>query len=144
MIFSADSDKPSEVEGFPQREWWIEVYLVNDKGELVPANIFDKVIYHLHPSFDTRAVQSKSSWYPASTGRYNRSLHQRDVSRFERTVANRTRLSAFKNPPFRIQEEGWGEFDMQIELVADKSHFINHDLNFAQERYESKHVLVRR
>lgn len=31
---------------------------------------------------------------------------------------------------------------MQIELVADKSHFINHDLNFAQERYESKHVLV--
>jgi transcription initiation factor IIF auxiliary subunit len=49
---------------------------------------------------------------------------------------------AFKNPPFRIQEEGWGEFDMQIELVADKSHFINHDLNFAQERYESKHVLV--
>lgn len=32
---------------------------------------------------------------------------------------------------------------MQIEFTADKSHFIQHDLNFAQERYESKHVLVR-
>ncbi|KAJ5568501.1 hypothetical protein N7450_010987 [Penicillium hetheringtonii] len=99
-------DKPSEVEGFPQREWFIEVYLVNDKGELVEASLFDKVIYHLHPSFGPRATQT------------------------------------FKQPPFRIQEEGWGEFDMQIEFVADKSYFINHDLNFAQERYESKHVLT--
>lgn len=31
---------------------------------------------------------------------------------------------------------------MQIEFTADKAHFIQHDLNFAQERYESKHVLV--
>lgn len=49
---------------------------------------------------------------------------------------------AFNKPPFRISEEGWGEFDMQIEFTADKAHFIQHDLNFAQERYESKHVLV--
>lgn len=54
------SDKPSEVEGFPQREWSIEVYLVNDKGEQVPATLFDKVTYHLHPSFGDRAVQCKS------------------------------------------------------------------------------------
>ncbi|KAJ5101800.1 hypothetical protein NUU61_004022 [Penicillium alfredii] len=99
-------DKPSEVEGFPQRSWSIEVWLVNDRGEMVPANLFDKVTYHLHPSFGARATQT------------------------------------FKNPPFRIQEEGWGEFDMQIELTADKSHTINHDLNFAQTRYESKHVIV--
>lgn len=50
--------------------------------------------------------------------------------------------TAFNKPPFRISEEGWGEFDMQIEFTADKAHFIQHDLNFAQERYESKHVLV--
>ncbi|KAJ5713281.1 Transcription initiation factor TFIID subunit 14 [Penicillium malachiteum] len=98
-------DKPSEVEGFPQRSWSIEVYLVNDKGDQIPANLFDKVIYHLHPSFGDRATQT------------------------------------FKNPPFRISEEGWGEFDMQIEFVADKSHFINHDLNFREERYESKHII---
>ncbi|KAJ5746041.1 Transcription initiation factor TFIID subunit 14 [Penicillium odoratum] len=99
-------DKPSEVEGFPQRSWSIEVYVVNDKGEQIPASIFDKVTYHLHPSFGSRATQT------------------------------------FKNPPFRIQEEGWGEFDMQIELTADKSHFVNHDLNFLQERYESKHTIT--
>ncbi|KAJ5527261.1 hypothetical protein N7513_011420 [Penicillium frequentans] len=99
-------DKPSEVEGFPQRSWSIEVYVVNDKGEQIPATLFDKVTYHLHPSFGSRAVQT------------------------------------FKNPPFRIQEEGWGEFDMQIELTADKSHFVNHDLNFLQERYESKHIIT--
>lgn len=33
---------------------------------------------------------------------------------------------------------------MQIGLsAADKEHTITHDLNFAQERYESKHVIVR-
>ncbi|GAT21320.1 transcription initiation factor subunit [Aspergillus luchuensis] len=50
---------------------------------------------------------------------------------------------AFKNPPFRISEEGWGEFDMQIGLTAaDKEHFVTHDLNFAQPRYGSKHVIT--
>lgn len=62
IVFPANSDKPSEVEGFPQREWWIEVYIVNEKGDLVQANLFDKVVYHLHPSFGPRATQSKSPW----------------------------------------------------------------------------------
>lgn len=58
-VFLRHSDKPSEVEGFPQRSWSIEVYVVNDKGEQIPANLFDKVTYHLHPSFGSRAVQSR-------------------------------------------------------------------------------------
>jgi len=59
------------------------------------------------------------------------------------TAAANPEITAFKNPPFRIQEEGWGEFDMQISLTAaDKDHVIAHDLNFAQTRYESKHVIV--
>ncbi|OKP10656.1 Transcription initiation factor TFIID subunit 14 [Penicillium subrubescens] len=99
-------DKPSEVEGFPQREWSIEIWLLNDKGEQVPATVFDKVIYRLHPSFGDRANQT------------------------------------FKKSPYRISEEGWGEFDMTIELVADKTHTIKHDLNFAQERYEAKHQIT--
>ncbi|PYH44591.1 Ran GTPase-binding protein YRB1 [Aspergillus saccharolyticus JOP 1030-1] len=100
-------NKDSGVEGFPLRSWSIEIYLVNDHGEQVPANVFDKVTYTLHPSFGPRAVQT------------------------------------FKNPPFRISEEGWGEFDMQIGLTAaDKEHFVTHDLNFAQTRYESKHVIT--
>jgi transcription initiation factor IIF auxiliary subunit len=50
---------------------------------------------------------------------------------------------AFKTAPFRIEEEGWGEFDMQIGLVApDKEHVITHDLHFQQTKYESKHTIV--
>ncbi|GFF40922.1 hypothetical protein IFM46972_06366 [Aspergillus udagawae] len=105
-IFPA-ANKDSGVEGFPLRSWSIEVYLLNEHGEQVPANVFDKVTYTLHPSFGDRAVQT------------------------------------FKNPPFRISEEGWGEFDLQIGLTAaDKEHFLTHDLNFAQSRYESKHVIT--
>ncbi|OJI90122.1 hypothetical protein ASPTUDRAFT_52027 [Aspergillus tubingensis CBS 134.48] len=100
-------NKDSGVEGFPLRSWSIEIYVVNEHGEQVPANVFDKVTYTLHPSFGDRAIQT------------------------------------FKNPPFRISEEGWGEFDMQIGLTAaDKEHFVTHDLNFAQPRYESKHVIT--
>lgn len=99
--------KDSGVEGYPLRSWWIEIYLLNEHGEQIPANLFDKVTYTLHPSFGDRAIQT------------------------------------FKNPPFRIAEEGWGEFDMQIGLVAlDKEHVISHDLNFQQTRYESKHVIT--
>ena len=51
---------------------------------------------------------------------------------------------SFRRPPFRIDEKGWGEFDMQIVLTpigASKSgeHTLAHDLNFQQERYESTH-----
>lgn len=51
----------------------------------------------------------------------------------------------FKTPPFRIQEEGWGEFDMLLVLTpkdkgADIS--VGHDLNFQSEHYETKHPIV--
>lgn len=36
---------------------------MNEKGALVPANIFDKVTYHLHPSFGERATQGMF-WSP--------------------------------------------------------------------------------
>lgn len=52
----------------------------------------------------------------------------------------------FKKPPFRIDEEGWGEFDMSIVLTAVNKggdHTLNHDLNFHSERYEAKHQVVR-
>ena len=51
--------------------------------------------------------------------------------------------SVKKEPPFTIQEEGWGEFDMEIILTPQASPDIplRHDLNFQHERYESKHVV---
>ena len=54
---------------------------------------------------------------------------------------------AFKRPPFRISEEGWGEFDMRIAFhTSDKSgdQSIAHDLNFQSGRYETKHTVVSR
>ncbi|KAL2382915.1 hypothetical protein RJZ90_002948 [Blastomyces dermatitidis] len=101
-----EGETASEVE-LPLRKWSIEVYLLNEHGEEVPATMFDKVTYTLHPSFGNRAIQT------------------------------------FKSAPFKIEEEGWGEFDMQIGFtVLDKEHIVNHDLHFQQNKYESKHVLT--
>jgi transcription initiation factor IIF auxiliary subunit len=53
--------------------------------------------------------------------------------------------TVFKKPPFRIDEKGWGEFDMNIVLTAvgkGGDHTLAHDLNFQSERYEAKHQVV--
>lgn len=49
-----------------------------------------------------------------------------------------------KIPPFRIEEDGWGEFEVEIYLtdLSGKEHQIKHDLNFGQERYENKQVIT--
>lgn len=52
---------------------------------------------------------------------------------------------SFKKPPFRIDEQGWGEFDMSITLSAvgkGGDHTLQHDLNFQSERYEAKHPVT--
>lgn len=52
---------------------------------------------------------------------------------------------AFKTPPFRCAEEGWGEFDMNISLSLigkGPDHSLSHDLNFQQEEYEATHKVV--
>ncbi|MCJ1230101.1 hypothetical protein MMC12_006772 [Toensbergia leucococca] len=102
-------DKPSGVEGFPLRRWNIQIFVVNERNEDVPATIFEKAVYKLHPSFEARQVQT------------------------------------FKRQPFRIEEEGWGEFDMEIVLsTMDKGgdHALQHDLNFQNNRYEAKHTVT--
>lgn len=49
-----------------------------------------------------------------------------------------------KTPPFRIEEDGWGEFEVEVYLtdLSGKEHQIKHDLNFRQERYENKQVIT--
>lgn len=59
-----NSDKPSGIEGFPQRAWNIEIVLLNEHGEEVPATVYEKAVYKLHPSFDKRAVQSIPLAFP--------------------------------------------------------------------------------
>jgi hypothetical protein len=53
--------------------------------------------------------------------------------------------TVLKKPPFLLQEQGWGEFDMELVLHAiDKGgdHLIKHDLNFQKTKYESVHTVV--
>ena len=52
--------------------------------------------------------------------------------------------SAFRKPPFRIEEKGWGEFEFEItaEDASGKTHTFLHDLNFASENYEIKHTIT--
>lgn len=108
----------------------------------MPATVFDKAIYRLHPSFGDRAVQSMFPLaFTAHDSRYGAVLCQVSPSSDRQWLTTQT-TTAFKKPPFRIHEEGWGEFDMTIDLVADKTHQIKHDLNFSQERYEAKHQIV--
>lgn len=49
-----------------------------------------------------------------------------------------------KKPPFRIAEDGWGEFELKISFkeLSGKTHEVLHDLNFQQERYDVKHVIT--
>ncbi|CAO1599125.1 transcription factor TFIIF complex subunit Tfg3 [Xanthoria calcicola] len=104
------NQKPSGVEGFPMRSWKISLVLLNENdGSEMPATIFEKATYKLHPTFGDRETQ------------------------------------VIKKPPFKISEEGWGEFDMRIIVSAiDKGgdHELSHDLNFQQERYEAEHKIT--
>lgn len=95
------------VENFPMRQWSIEIYLLDDEGKEIPATIFDKVVYHLHPTFSNP----------------NRS---------------------FADPPFRIEEQGWGGFPLDISVfLLEKAgeRKITHDLNFLKEAYEIDHII---
>lgn len=51
--------------------------------------------------------------------------------------------SAVKKPPFRVAEDGWGEFELSADLkdLSGKTHSIIHDLNFLSPRYETKHII---
>lgn len=103
-------DEPA-VEEYPMRLWAIEISMLNDHDEEVPANILDKVTYTLHPTFANPI----------------------------RTV---------KQLPFRVEEQGWGEFDIPITIhltglpgkLGERK--FNHDLNFLQEKYTVDHAIL--
>lgn len=56
-----DTSKPPVQEGFPMRNWSVEIFMVNEAdGSLMPATMYDKVTYNLHPSFGEKAKQGES------------------------------------------------------------------------------------
>ncbi|ODV89720.1 hypothetical protein CANCADRAFT_142708 [Tortispora caseinolytica NRRL Y-17796] len=98
-------DLPPIEAGFPMRKWSIQVNVVGPDGELLPASVFDEIVYHLHPTFDPPVV-------------------------------------TLDTPPFLLEQEGWGEFDMLLTLkFVDGSGetSIKHDLNFLKQKYTVDH-----
>lgn len=102
------------------REWTIKLFMIDDQGNEHPADCFNKVVYHLHPSFEN-PDQSECSRPP----------------RPHRPA--RADPAAFTKPPFACHNEGWGEFEMDIDCYyTEKTKLtLKHDLNFMQNRYES-------
>lgn len=45
-------DKPSPVEEFPMRAWSIRVFLLDEDGNERSPDVFTKVVYNLHPTFE--------------------------------------------------------------------------------------------
>ncbi|KAF4119763.1 transcription initiation factor TFIID/TFIIF subunit, partial [Geosmithia morbida] len=98
-------DKPSPVEEFPMRAWSMRLFILDDQGNERPADVFTKVVYNLHPTFEN----------PVQT---------------------------FTKPPFVCSNEGWGEFDISIDLyTTEKTKLapILQDLNFLQNKYSGIH-----
>ncbi len=50
-LTEGDSNKPAVNEGFPMKEWTVEIYVLDQDGKERPARCFTKAVYHLHPSF---------------------------------------------------------------------------------------------
>ncbi|KAM0477049.1 hypothetical protein ACHAPX_006008 [Trichoderma viride] len=101
-------DKPSPMEEFPMRQWSLRLFLLDEDGNERPGDVFTKVVYNLHPTFEN----------PTQT---------------------------FTKPPFICSNEGWGEFEIGIDLyTTEKTKLapIIHDLNFQQEKYEVTHTVV--
>ncbi|KAH6849922.1 transcription initiation factor IIF-like protein [Chaetomium sp. MPI-CAGE-AT-0009] len=101
-------NKPAVNEGFPMKEWTVEVYILDQDGKEKPARCFTKAVYHLHPSFAN----------PVQT---------------------------FMEPPFKCTNEGWGEFEMSIDLFTTEKggkQTIIHDLNFAAAQYDNVHTVT--
>jgi len=97
-------DIPAVQAGFPMRQWSVEIYLLDDKKNEIPASIFEKVTYQLHESFEKKAKQ------------------------------------VIRQPPFKIAEQGWGEFEMKLTFSplgkGAPEVSVNHDLNFRESKYE--------
>lgn len=44
--------------GFPMRAWSMRIFLLDEEGNERPADMFTKVVYNLHPTFETPVVST--------------------------------------------------------------------------------------
>ncbi|KAI0013849.1 SAS complex, SAS5 subunit/transcription initiation factor IID, subunit 14 [Xylariaceae sp. FL0662B] len=115
--------KESPMADFPMKEWSVKIFLVDQAGNEHPANCFTKVQYNLHPSFENP----------------HQSKHLEIQSRILLDHFGADRSIVFTDPPFLCKNEGWGEFEMSIDLYTTEKGgktTIFHDLNFQSPSYE--------
>ena len=110
------------------RKWSIKLVAVGPNNTEVPATFIEKVTYKLHPTFEkpTRGISS---------------LHYNTKRKLIIIIIT----IVIKRPPFKVEEEGWGEFDLVVTLhfvEKEGTKELTHDLNFQESKYESPHKLV--
>jgi transcription initiation factor TFIID/TFIIF subunit len=109
------------------RAWSLKLFLLDEEGNERPADVFTKVVYNLHPTFEN-PVQSK---LPQAV--------------FCIRIANSPK-PAFHKPPFTCANEGWGEFEISIDCYTTEKTKVQtaiiQDLNFHKPRYEVMHTVV--
>ncbi|KAI9158955.1 Transcription initiation factor TFIID subunit 14 [Paramyrothecium foliicola] len=111
-------NKPSPVEEFPMREWSLRLHILDEDGNERPADVFTKVVYHLHPTFEN-PVQTftkppftctNEGWgefeitiecYTTEKTKVQPILH--DLN-FQQTKYEATHTVTFKNPSQALQE----------------------------------------
>lgn len=107
---------------FPMKEWFVQLYLIDQDGKEQPANCFTKVTYNLHPSFE------------------NPQQSRRNSSLATIVLRALTCVAAFHKAPFTCKNEGWGEFEMSIDMFTTEKGgkiTVYHDLNFAAPKYDN-------
>ena len=136
------SDKPAQMEGFPMKEWTVELYLLDQDDKEHPAKCFTKAVYHLHFSFE-EPDQSKFYFSSSPLPLFIASAPSPPLSHWQAHTAENcstnSRYPAYTEPPFKCTNEGWGEFEMTIDLYTTEKGgkiTVPHDLNFAAATYE--------
>lgn len=117
------------------KEWTIEVYILDQNGEEHPARCFTKVVYNLHPSFANPIQSMYQTWPPCPFRAFF----------FLASTDRDPQHTAFTEPPFKCTNEGWGEFELMIDLYTTEKggkNTVLHDLNFAKPTYENIHKVV--
>lgn len=120
------------------REWSMWLCLLDEDGNERPADVFTKVVYNLHPTFEN-PTQSKFE-PPAPHLRLLRPSSRRCPQLLLTLCA-----SAFTKPPFTCTNEGWGEFEISIDCYTTektKCAPILQDLNFQESKYEAVHSIT--
>ncbi|KOS21235.1 Transcription initiation factor TFIID subunit 14 [Escovopsis weberi] len=111
-------DKPSTVPDFPMREWSLKLLLLDEDGNERPADVFTKVVYNLHPTFDNPVqtfskppfICSNEGWgefeiaidcYTTEKTKLAPIIH--DLN-FQKEKYDVTHTIVFKNPSQALQE----------------------------------------